>query len=118
MPYRKRKNMKENRPWGYYEVLYESDRSKTKIIHIEPNQKLSYQRHQKRHEHWFIVSGHPLVTINGKSQIMSPGHSIDIKAGDLHRIESQGKVVEFIEVQTGTYFGEDDIERIEDEYGR
>lgn len=112
------KHMREERPWGYYEILQESDRSKTKLIYIDSNQKLSYQRHQKRHEHWFIISGHPLVTINDQSKIMSPGHSIDIKAGDLHRIESQGKAVQFIEVQTGTYFGEDDIERIEDEYGR
>lgn len=110
--------MIEPRPWGYYEILQESDISKTKIIHIDPGQKLSYQRHEKRHEHWFIISGNPFVTINGQKRIMSPGHSIDIKAGDLHRIESQGSVVEFIEVQTGTYFGEDDIERIEDEYGR
>lgn len=110
--------MRESRPWGYYEILQESDISKTKLIHIDAGQKLSYQKHQKRHEHWFIISGHPLVKINGESKIMSPGYSIDIKAGDLHRIESQGSIVEFIEVQTGTYFGEDDIERIDDIYGR
>jgi mannose-6-phosphate isomerase len=110
--------MRETRPWGYYEILQESEISKTKLMHVDPKQKLSYQRHQKRHEHWFIISGHPLVTINGVTKIMSPGHSIDIKAGDLHRVQSQESVVEFIEIQTGTYFGEDDIERIEDDYGR
>jgi mannose-6-phosphate isomerase len=110
--------MRENRPWGYYQILEESEISKTKIIYVDSKQKLSYQRHQKRHEHWFIISGNPLVTINGQTRIMSPGQSVDIKAGDLHRIESQGKAVQFIEVQTGTYFGEDDIERIEDDYGR
>jgi mannose-6-phosphate isomerase len=110
--------MRENRPWGYYQILEESEISKTKILYIDSNQKLSYQRHQKRNEHWFIISGHPLVTINGQSRTMFPGQSIDIKAGSLHRIESQGSAVQFIEVQTGTYFGEDDIERIEDDYGR
>jgi mannose-6-phosphate isomerase len=108
----------ENRPWGYYTILNESSNHKTKYIYIEAGKRLSYQKHKKRHEHWFIVSGNPYVTINGVSKIMSPGHSIDIKAGDLHRIESQGKPVEFIEVQTGTYFGEDDIQRIEDDYNR
>jgi mannose-6-phosphate isomerase len=110
--------MKEFRPWGYYEILNESDNHKTKYIYVDGGKRLSYQRHEKRHEHWFVVSGHPYVTINGQSRVMSPGHSIDIKAGDLHRIESQAGPVEFIEVQTGTYFGEDDIERVEDDYGR
>lgn len=108
----------ENRPWGYYKILDESDKHKTKYIYVESGKRLSYQKHEKRHEHWFIVSGHPYVTINGNSKIMSPGQSIDINAGDLHRIESQLSPVEFIEVQTGTYFGEDDIQRIEDDYNR
>ena len=108
----------ENRPWGYYQILNESDNHKTKYIYVESGKRLSYQKHEKRHEHWFIIFGNPYVTVNGVSKIMSPGHSIDIKAGDLHRIESQGKPVEFIEVQTGTYFGEDDIQRIEDDYNR
>lgn len=109
---------KETRPWGYYEILSESHNHKTKYIYVEAGQRLSYQRHEKRHEHWFIVSGSPYVTINGQKRLMSAGHSIDFKAGDLHRIESQASPVEFIEVQTGTYFGEDDIERVEDDYGR
>jgi mannose-6-phosphate isomerase len=110
--------MKEERPWGYYKILNESHNHKTKYIYISPNSRLSYQRHEKRHEHWFIVSGTPIVTINGAKKIMSPGQSIDFFAGDLHRIQSQDTTVEFIEVQTGSYFGEDDIERIEDDYGR
>jgi len=109
---------KELRPWGHYEILSETDNHKTKYIYVNSNSRLSYQRHEKRHEHWFIVSGYPLVTINGQKRLMSPGHSIDFKAGDLHRIESQASPVEFIEVQTGTYFGEDDIIRIEDDYNR
>ena len=110
--------MKEERPWGYYEILSESDTQKTKLIHVNPYSRLSYQRHEKRHEHWFIVSGYPLITHNGQKKLMSPGHSVDFKAGDLHRVEAQASPVVFIEVQTGTYFGEDDIERVEDDYGR
>jgi len=110
--------MKDIRPWGYYIILGEGDNYKSKIIHVNAGHKLSYQKHKFRSEHWFIISGSPSVTINGEKRIMTEGQSIDIKAGDLHRIEALDTPVEFIEVQTGTYFGEDDIERIEDDYGR
>jgi mannose-6-phosphate isomerase len=107
------------RPWGRYEILQESDSHKVKCIWVTPGKRLSYQRHQKRAEHWFIVSGTSLVTINGIEKTMSAGDTIDIGIGDLHRIENIGRDdVVFIEVQTGTYFGEDDIERIEDDFGR
>ena len=107
------------RPWGRYEILQESDSHKVKCIWVLPGKRLSYQRHQKRAEHWFIVSGTALVTINGIEKTMSAGDTIDIGIGDLHRIENIGRDdVLFIEVQTGTYFGEDDIERIEDDFGR
>ena len=107
------------RPWGRYEILQESDSHKVKCIWVTPGKRLSYQRHQKRAEHWFIVSGTALVTINGNEKTMSAGDTIDIGMGDLHRIESIGSDdVVFIEVQTGTYFGEDDIERTEDDFGR
>ena len=107
------------RPWGRYEILQESDSHKVKCIWVIPGKRLSYQRHQKRAEHWFIVSGTALVTINGIEKTMSAGDTIDIGIGDLHRIENIGRDdVVFIEVQTGTYFGEDDIERIEDDFGR
>jgi mannose-6-phosphate isomerase len=107
------------RPWGRYEILQESDSHKVKCIWVLPGKRLSYQRHQKRAEHWFIVSGTALVTINGIEKTMSAGDTIDIGIGDLHRIENIGRDdVVFIEVQTGTYFGEDDIERIEDDFGR
>jgi mannose-6-phosphate isomerase len=110
--------MKETRPWGYYDILSETDNQKTKYIYVKPNNRLSYQRHEKRHEHWFIISGIAGVTVNGIFRVMYPGDSIDIKAGDLHRIASTSEPVEFIEIQKGTYFGEDDIVRIEDDYGR
>ena len=107
------------RPWGRYEILQESNAHKVKTIWVNPGKRLSYQRHQKRAEHWFIVQGEAKITLNGDSFEMSVGDSIDIEIGDLHRIENIGSNdVIFVEVQTGTYFGEDDIERIEDDFGR
>jgi mannose-6-phosphate isomerase len=110
--------MRKDCPWGYYQVLNETDNHKTKYIYINPNSRLSYQRHQHRSEHWLIVSGTASVTVNGYTRSMFPGDSIDIKSGELHRIASTSDPVEFIEIQRGVYFGEDDIERIEDDYGR
>ena len=107
------------RPWGRYEILQESAIHKTKCIYVQPGKRLSYQRHQKRAEHWFIVSGDARITLNGDVFEMGAGDSIDIEIGELHRIENIGTTdVIFIEVQTGTYFGEEDIERIEDDFGR
>ncbi len=107
------------RPWGHFEILQESHVHKVKCIWVLPGKRLSYQRHHKRSEHWFIVSGIALVTHNGLERRMKSGETIDIAVGDLHRIENIGTdEVIFIEVQTGNYFGEDDIERIEDDFGR
>ena len=107
------------RPWGRYEILQESAIHKTKCIYVLPGKRLSYQRHQKRAEHWFIIQGDARITLNGDVFEMGAGDSIDIEVGDLHRIENIGSVdVIFVEVQTGTYFGEDDIERIADDFGR
>ena len=108
-----------SRPWGRYEILQESDTHKIKCIWVYPHKRLSYQRHERRAEHWFLVAGTAMVTINGVESTVSAGDSLDIAIGDLHRIENVGNDdVIFIEVQTGTYFGEDDIERIEDDFGR
>ena len=107
------------RPWGRYEVLQESPAHKVKCIYVKPNSRLSYQRHQKRAEHWFIVSGMATVTLNGEIFQKRPGETVDIEIGELHRIANNGSdELVFIEVQTGTYFGEDDIERVEDDYSR
>ena len=107
------------RPWGRYEILQESDVHKVKCIWVLPGKRLSYQRHEKRAEHWFIVSGTALVTYNGDEIKMQSGDTIDIAIGDLHRIENIGiDDVVFIEIQSGSYFGEDDIERIQDDFGR
>ena len=111
-------NIKETRPWGFYRVIEESFDYKVKYICVSPNQKLSYQKHAQRAEHWFIVSGKALVTINGVEFDLIAGESVSIEIGSLHRIEAVDDIVEFIEIQTGTYFGEDDIIRVEDDYGR
>ena len=110
---------KSERPWGRYEVLQESAAHKVKCIWVLPGKRLSYQRHQKRAEHWFIVQGTALVTIDGEDRTLGPGATVDFPIGTLHRIANAGSdEVIFVEVQTGTYFGEDDIERVEDDFGR
>ena len=109
----------EVRPWGHYEILSESSDYKVKRIIVNAGSRFSYQRHQHRSEHWFIVSGNAKVTHDGLEFEMSAGDSIDIAQGELHRLASIGsEPVVFIEVQSGSYFGEDDIERIEDDYNR
>lgn len=110
---------KSDRPWGNYEVLFETSTHKVKIITVKPGARLSLQRHQKRAEHWFIVSGNALVTVGENKFEKMSNSSVDIEIGQLHRIENIGNSdLVFIEVQTGTYFGEDDIERVEDDFGR
>jgi len=111
-------NMKETRPWGFYKTLEESKNYKVKYIWVDANQKLSYQSHTKRAEHWFIVKGLAEVTIDDYVFQAGSGDTVDIAIGQKHRIEAIDNPVEFIEVQTGTYFGEDDITRYEDNYGR
>ena len=107
------------RPWGRYEVLQESATHKVKCIYVTPGARLSYQRHQKRREHWFIVSGIATITLDGSNFEKHPGETVDVPVGVLHRIGNKGsQELVFIEIQTGTYFGEDDIERIEDDYAR
>jgi len=107
------------RPWGYYEVLSDAPDHKVKRIVVNPGGILSLQRHKKRAEHWFIVSGNGMVTLEKKKHLVKPGSVIDIPAGAAHRMENtSSKELVLIEIQTGTYFGEDDIERLEDKYGR
>lgn len=84
-----------------------------------PGQRLSLQRHQHRREHWFFVTGHAEVTLDEDLLVMSAGQAIDIAQGQWHRARNHGdSPLVFIEVQTGSYFGEDDIERRDDDYGR
>ncbi len=110
---------KSVRPWGRYEVLQESSTHKVKCIWVDPGKRLSYQLHRKRAEHWFIVKGLGEVTIDGEVRRVEAGDSVQFGIGVLHRIANTGEQeLIFVEVQTGTYFGEDDIERVEDDFGR
>ena len=107
------------RPWGRYEILHESQIHKAKCIYVTPGKRLSYQRHQKRAEHWFILSGVATVVLDGQTFTKQPGETVDVEIGQLHRIGNNGsEELIFIEIQTGTYFGEDDIERVEDDFAR
>src|SRR5262252_2734776 len=106
-------------PWGKWEVLLDEPNYKVKRIKVLPGKRLSYQKHFKRQEHWMIVEGEALVTLDGKEISLKTGDSIDIPMEAAHRIATMGKVpVVFIEVQRGSYFGEDDIVRLQDDYGR
>ena len=107
------------RPWGYYDILSDEIDHKVKRITVYPDKRLSYQVHKKRTEHWFIFKGAGIVTVDGKDSELKAGQSVDIMKGAAHRIRnSGGEDLVFIEVQTGEYFGEDDIIRIEDDFGR
>ena len=109
----------EDRPWGNYTVLSDARDSKVKRIVVSPGQRLSYQRHAYRSEHWFILTGTPVVTLDGHDQTLAAGQAVDVPVGTAHRISNPGgEPVVFIEVQHGSYFGEDDIERLDDDYGR
>ena len=107
------------RPWGYYKILEDLDHFKTKRLVIYPGQSISLQYHKKRNETWTIVSGTASV-IRGEEQLeLNVGETVYIPAGYNHRVTNNSKIdVELIEVQTGTYFGEDDIIRIDDQYNR
>ncbi len=110
----------DERPWGVYVVLDDAQPDhKVKRINVEPGKRLSYQSHAQRSEHWFVVAGLGKVTIDGVEHMVDPGQSIDIPQGAAHRCENVGDVpLVFIEVQHGSYFGEDDIVRFDDDFGR
>ena len=110
----------DERPWGSYTVLDDEAAShKVKRIVVLPGKRLSYQRHARRAEHWVVVEGTALVTLEGTELRLGAGQAVDIPRGAAHRIENVGDSdVVFVEVQLGDYFGEDDIVRIEDDFGR
>lgn len=111
--------MFESRPWGSFTVLVDEQDHKVKSISVSPGQRLSYQTHAKRAEHWFVVRGRGAVVLDGTEQIVGPGSTIDVGVGVAHRIRNDGDGdLVFIEVQRGEYFGEDDIVRLEDDFGR
>jgi len=107
------------RPWGSYEVLGEGSGYKMKKIVVKPGKRLSLQKHFKRNEHWVVVEGEALVTIDGNEAPLKQNESIYIKSGQIHRLENTANSdLIVIEVQTGEYLGEDDIVRISDDYDR
>ncbi|UCH06203.1 MAG: phosphomannose isomerase type II C-terminal cupin domain [Deltaproteobacteria bacterium] len=109
----------EHRPWGFYTVLSDEPDHKVKRIVVYPGRRLSLQRHRHRSEHWNIVRGEALVTIDDHEFPLKKGMSCDVPTGATHRIKSTGiDNLVFIEIQQGDYFGEDDIERLEDDFGR
>lgn len=110
----------EERPWGSFTILDEGENYKVKRLEVLPGKRLSYQRHSRRSEHWFVVRGTAKVTLNDSEILVKTGESLDIPVGAAHRIENgndDGRLI-LIETQTGDYFGEDDIERLDDDFGR
>lgn len=107
------------RPWGYYDALDNGERHQAKRIVVKPGAKLSLQMHHHRAEHWIVVKGTALVTKGDETMLLSENQSTYIPLGTLHRLENPGVIpLEMIEVQTGSYLGEDDIIRFDDQYGR
>ena len=107
------------RPWGRFYVLDEAPGFKVKRIEVEPGQRLSYQLHHHRSEHWIVVGGEACVTLDDLDTHLRAGDSVDIPIAARHRIRNSGShLLVFVEVQRGEYVGEDDIVRIEDDFGR
>jgi len=107
------------RPWGGYSSVLNGDRFQVKRLFVKPGKKLSLQKHHHRAEHWVVVTGTAEVTIDGTVTMLTENQSIYLPLGSVHRLANPGKILlELIEVQTGSYLGEDDIIRIEDEFGR
>jgi len=112
-------HIKVHRPWGNYQSVDNGERHQVKRIVVKPGQRLSLQKHYHRSEHWIVVRGTARVTVNEALTTVHENESIYIPMGAVHRLENPGKILlELIEVQTGSYLGEDDIIRIEDDYRR
>jgi mannose-1-phosphate guanylyltransferase/mannose-6-phosphate isomerase len=112
-------HLKVHRPWGSYQSVDNGERHQVKRIVVKPGGRLSLQKHHHRSEHWIVVRGAAQVTVNELVKTVHENESIYIPIGSVHRLENPGKIqLELIEVQTGSYLGEDDIIRIEDDYKR
>jgi len=110
---------RDRRPWGWFETLAEGDHFKVKRIVVLPGAALSLQSHRFRAEHWIVVEGTARVTVGASVTLVSENQSVYIPLGEKHRLENPGTApMVLVEVQTGTYFGEDDIIRYEDVYAR
>ena len=107
------------RPWGSWHVLDERDGFKVKRIHIHPHSRLSYQTHEHRSEHWVVVHGTATCTLDDVESVVRTGEYVDVPQGAKHRIaNAHDDELVIVEVQLGSYTGEDDIVRLEDDYGR
>lgn len=112
-------NEHDERPWGSYTVLDGGDGYQVKRIEVKPGSRLSYQKHAQRSEHWMVVRGEALVTLDGRDIALAGGQTVDIPIEAAHRVANSGDgPLIFIEIQRGSYLGEDDIVRLEDDYGR
>ena len=110
---------REQRPWGAWEILDEGDGYKVKRIEVDPHGRLSYQFHHHRQEHWTVVTGKASCVVDDEDVLLGPGDSLTVPVGSRHRIcNAEDEPLVVIEVQSGGYTGEDDIVRIEDDYGR
>ena len=114
-----RANGFESRPWGGFENIVEGGGYKVKRLTVDPGHRISLQRHRRRAEHWVVVEGSPRVIVDGRTKRLKARQAVDVPLGAWHRIENPGRVpVVIIEVQHGSYLGEDDIIRKSDDYGR
>lgn len=112
-------NWTEERPWGRFLNLLDTEDYKVKLLEINPNARLSYQSHEKRSETITGLKGKVEIILDGKTLSLEPGETLFIPQGAKHRYTNPGnESVQLVEVQTGTYFGEDDIKRYEDDFGR
>lgn len=109
---------RDERPWGFYEIIHEAAGLKIKRIVVRDMQRLSLQTHEHRDEHWFVTSGRGIITIGDAQMEVYAGATFQILRGEKHRVQALGSDLEFFEVQVGNYTGEDDIVRHEDDYGR
>lgn len=109
----------DQRPWGTFTVIDEGKDFKVKRIEVLPGKRLSYQKHAQRAEHWVVIQGTARVTLDDEEIAVPSGQAIDIPVGAAHRVENPGtELLVFIEVQRGSYLGEDDIVRLQDDFGR
>ena len=112
-------HLEDHRPWGYFRVLADEPDHKVKRLVVYPGQRLSLQRHAHRSEHWYVVHGQAVVTLDGQELSLTAGRAVDLPCGAWHRVMNPGgDELVIIEVQTGASFEESDIERIADDYGR
>ena len=111
--------LSEERPWGSWHVVEVGDGYKVKRIVVKPHSRLSYQTHEHRSEHWVVVTGIATCVIEGETVVVGPGESVDVGVQHAHRIcNEHDEELVIIEVQRGPYLGEDDIVRLQDDYGR